>query len=494
MRTVVVNTFDEWRGAARDELARDRPPEALAFRSHQADRPTLGLLFDEEATDSTDSKSVGTAASPKNVPRGFLEVARKVACHRDEGRWDLLYRVLWRLAHGEPELLEVITDDEVITLTRWEKSVSRDAHKAQAFVRFRRIDTTDGQEEQYVAWHRPDHRILPLVAPFFSRRFPEMAWSILTPDESVLWDRTALHFGPGVPASMAPKGDDLEDLWRTYYGAIFNPARIKLSMMKREMPVRYWETLPETRVIPDLLADAPRRLEKMARQIARPVESAAVYLPEARDLGSLAAAAAVCQGCELHRRATQTVFGRGPANARILLVGEQPGDQEDRTGEPFVGPAGEVLSAAMLEAGLDRNQVYLTNAVKHFHWEETGERRLHKKPPARAMAACAPWLEAEIAAIRPEVLVCLGTTATQVVAGRDRKLTHDRGQVLATRHCERTILSWHPSSILRAMSPAEAEQRRAELVADLRLALQQRSEPAVGDDPLRSGQAANDRG
>lgn len=492
MRTVVVNTFDEWRAAARDELVRDRPPEALAFRAHQAERPTLGLLFDEEAAEAMDSKAVGTVASPKNVPREFVDVARKVACHRDERCWDLLYRVLWRLTHGEPELLEVITDDDVITLTRWEKSVSRDAHKAQAFVRFRRIDGTDGQEEQYVAWHRPDHRILPLVAPFFSRRFPEMTWSILTPDESVMWDRTELHFGPGVPASMAPKGDDLEDLWRTYYGAIFNPARIKLAMMKREMPVRHWKTLPETRIIPDLLADAPRRLETMARQTARPVESAAAFLPEARDLGSLAAAAAVCQGCDLHRRATQTVFGRGPANARILLVGEQPGDQEDRTGEPFVGPAGEVLAAAMQEAGLDRDQVYLTNAVKHFHWEETGERRLHKKPPARAMAACAPWLEAEIAAVRPEVIVCLGTTATQVVAGREAKLTRDRGQVLATRHCERTILTWHPSSILRAMSPADGEQRRAELIADLRLAVRQLPEPTGEAAPPGSGQVAVD--
>ncbi|AMV20804.1 UdgX family uracil-DNA binding protein [Planctomyces sp. SH-PL14] len=459
MHTITVTTFDDWRQAARDLLALGQGPEAVMFRAHSAERPTLGLTFDD-----TPRSTVAPAAAT-TVPRAFLELARTVGCHRDAGRWDLLYRTLWRLTHDEPELLEVITDDDVIRLTRMEKAVSRDAHKAKAFVRFRRI--AEGAMEQYVAWHRPDHLILPLVAPFFSRRFPEMAWSILTPDASVLWDGESLHFGEGVPASAAPQGDALEELWKTYYGSIFNPARIKLRAMKREMPVRHWETLPETRIIPDLLADAPRRLETMARQTTRPVESAAAFLPAARDLASLAAAAACCQGCDLHARATQTVFGRGPGDARIVLIGEQPGDQEDLTGEPFVGPAGEVLNEALREAGIARQEVYLTNAVKHFHWEETGTRRLHKKPPARAMAACFPWLEAELAAIRPTVVVCLGATAAQVIVGRDTRLGRQRGVVLSTRHCERTLVSWHPSSILRAMTPEEGEQRRSELIEDL---------------------------
>ena len=461
MHTITVTTFDDWRQAARDLLALGQGPEAVMFRSQSAERPTLGLTFDD-----TPRSTVAPAAAT-NVPRAFLELARTVACHRDPGRWDLLYRTLWRLTHGEPELLEVITDDDVIRLTRMEKAVSRDAHKAKAFVRFRRI--AEGEMEQYVAWHRPDHLILPLVAPFFARRFPEMAWSILTPDASVLWDGESLHFGEGVPASAAPQGDALEELWKTYYGSIFNPARIKLRAMKREMPVRHWETLPETRIIPDLLADAPRRLETMARQTTRPVESAAAFLPAPRDLASLATAAACCQGCDLHSRATQTVFGRGPGDARIVLIGEQPGDQEDRQGAPFVGPAGEVLDRALAEVGLARERLYVTNVVKHFKFEPRGKRRIHQTPRAPEINACRPWIEAELALIKPEVLVCLGATAARALISSDFRILKERGRFVSGRWAPKTLATLHPSAVLRGEDDADQARLYAMLVEDLRL-------------------------
>jgi DNA polymerase len=195
------------------------------------------------------------------VSAAFLKLARSVACHRDPRRWDLLYRLLWRLTHDEPRLLEVVTDDDVYRTRTWEKQVRRDAHKMRAFVRFRRCER-DGQP-WYIAWHRPDHRVVRTVAPFFADRFSSMKWSILTPDESVSWDLQQLVFGPGMPRDAAPQADELESMWLTYYGSTFNPARVKLAAMRAEMPVRHWPTLPETQVIGRLLDEAPQRVAEM---------------------------------------------------------------------------------------------------------------------------------------------------------------------------------------------------------------------------------------
>jgi uracil-DNA glycosylase len=459
---IPVRDFDDWRRKARRCLREGIPPEEVRFTSEDDDQPLLNL---PDETPEQLYEHVPPGMFPR-VPAVFLEMAKTAACHNDRHRWDLLYRVLWRLTHGETDLLDVAIDDDVHKLSLMERSVSKDAHKAKAFVRFRRIDGVEGDE--YVAWHRPDHRILKLVAPFFSRQFPNLHWSILTPDESVLWDGRELHYGPGVPASEAPDEDTLEDLWRTYYGSIFNPARIKLKGMKREMPVRHWATLPETHVLPQLLKDAPRRVAAMRKATVNQPRSAEDFLPERRTLRTLADAAKHCEGCELHKRATQTVFGEGSKTARIVLVGEQPGDQEDLRGHPFVGPAGRVLEEALREAGIDRSDVYITNAVKHFHWEPRGERRLHKKPPARAIAACKPWLEAEIEVLQPEVIVCLGATAAQSVIGREAKVTRDRGKILASPLCQQTVMTWHPSAVLRAPDATARAKMQAELIHDLK--------------------------
>lgn len=199
-------------------------------------------------------------------------------------------------------------------------------------------------------------------------------------------------------------------------------------------------------------------------------QSAADYLPARKTLRTLSRAAQDCQGCELYQRATQAVFGKGRSTARIVLVGEQPGDQEDLRGEPFVGPAGHLLDEALEEAGIDRDVVYLTNAVKHFHWEEKGHRRLHKKPPARAIAACRPWLEAELEVLQPKVLLCLGATSALSIIGVEARLTKDRGRILTSRYCDQTLMTWHPSAVLRAPDHASRRRLREELVDDLRTA------------------------
>ena len=179
--------------------------------------------------------------------------------------------------------------------------------------------------------------------------------------------------------------------------------------------------------------------------------------PHTRSLEKLRDAAARCTACPLHRNATQTVFGEGRSTADVVFVGEQPGDAEDRAGHPFVGPAGKLLDRALVEAGIDRSEVYVTNAVKHFKWEPHGKRQLHKTPSSRDIAACRPWLQAELAVLQPRVLVALGATATGALLGPEVKVLRDRGKVMKSEFCEQTIVTVHPSSLLRATDEAARE-------------------------------------
>jgi DNA polymerase len=197
-------------------------------------------------------------------------------------------------------------------------------------------------------------------------------------------------------------------------------------------------------------------------------EGAAPFVPAGAGLAELKAAAAHCKGCELYRHATQTVFGRGSAHARIVFIGEQPGDQEDLQGAPFVGPAGEVFDRALAEAGLPREALYVTNAVKHFKFELRGKRRIHQTPRATELNACRPWLEAELALIKPDVLVCLGATAARAIFGDKFRITRDRGQFAATRWAARTIATYHPSAVLRGETEAQQAELYAMLLEDLK--------------------------
>jgi uracil-DNA glycosylase family protein len=195
--------------------------------------------------------------------------------------------------------------------------------------------------------------------------------------------------------------------------------------------------------------------------------SAAEFLPEKRNLTALRKAAASCRGCELWRDATQTVFGEGPRRASLMLVGEQPGDREDREGKPFVGPAGRLLDRALEEAGIDRSLVYTTNAVKHFKWRPRGKRRLHQTPRAGEIEACKPWLETEIEAVRPDALVALGSTAAKAVFGSKVRVMRDRGKLLESPYAEVATVTVHPSSVLRVPEDEQRKVARAELIEDL---------------------------
>jgi uracil-DNA glycosylase len=230
---------------------------------------------------------------------------------------------------------------------------------------------------------------------------------------------------------------------------------------------------PTVRRLHGLAAQGRREAERAEQQEVLRLEAegggATSFVPAGADLEALAAAAKHCQGCPLYREATQTVFGRGRADARIMLVGEQPGDQEDVRGAPFVGPAGELLDRALQEVGLDRESLYVTNAVKHFKFVLRGKRRIHQTPRLSEIVACRPWVEAELALIRPDTLVCLGATAARALLGGDFRLMRDRGRVFATRWAPHTLATLHPSAVLRGEDAAAQERLYAVLRDDLRL-------------------------
>jgi len=210
--------------------------------------------------------------------------------------------------------------------------------------------------------------------------------------------------------------------------------------------------------------------QKVNSASATAERSAAEFLPTRMTLGNLREASQHCRGCELYRNATQTVFGEGPATAKVMIIGEVPGDQEDREGHPFVGPAGRLLDEGLQAAGIERSEVYVTNAVKHFKWEPRGKRRLHAKPSAREITACRPWMEAELEVIQPAIVVCLGAVAAAATLGRAFRLTVQRGEIVETTPAQAALATWHPSAVLRTPDPDARHRKRDEFFADLQTA------------------------
>ena len=457
-------TWRDWQALAATLIAHGVSP-GQADWNDPAGAPDL---FRTAATDEPglNGCAVAGSAHTRTWTAEFTRDARVAMRHRDPRRWDLLYRLAWRLAGDEPDVLDNPIDPDVRRLRDYAMQVRRDVHKMHAFVRFRKLETKDGPV--YVAFYRPDHLILPVVRSFFVERFGSMRWSILTPDGSLHWDGSACRSGPPAARHDAPEGDALERLWRTYYAAIFNPARTNLRAMRREMPVRHWDLLPETHDIAALVASAPERTSTMVDSRSE-APSARPFVPDTVSLRALREASRGCTGCDLYRNATQTVFGEGSRRADVMLVGEQPGDEEDTRGEPFVGPAGRVLDAALDEAGVPRTEVYVTNAVKHFKYEPRGKWRIHKKPDAAEVRACRPWLEAEIRSVAPKVIVCLGATAAQALLGPQARVGTAAAPV-ASPWGASTLITYHPSAVLRARDSSSRAEMRARLVHDLALA------------------------
>jgi probable DNA metabolism protein len=422
--------FDGWRKAARALALNDVKPSDVTWRV-RGHAPEPSALLPEPPQ--------STCQGTFNVSAKFIALAQSAILHRDPERFAILYRLLWRL-RNDHDLLTRANAPDIAQVVAMADAVHRDQHRMQTSVRLREIGRE--QKSHYVAWFEPEHHIVEASAPFFAGRFADMPWSILTPDVCAHWDGHAVSITPGISEAEAPTEGRLEETWRRYYASIFNPTRLK--MMQTEMPKR--RNPPQASLIKPLIDNAEHsRAATMARAETEPAMS---RKQAADDIETLREQAADCRACPLWKDATQTVFGVGPQNAQIMLVGEQPGDKEDLAGKPFVGPAGQMLDRALEEAGIDRTKVYVTNAVKHFKFVPRGKIRLHQKPNTAEIRACRQWYERELAAIKPALVVAMGATAAQGVLGKATPINKNRGRPIELDGTT-ALVTVHPSYLLR---------------------------------------------
>ena len=443
-----VGTLAAWRDAARRLAAGAAAPADVDWGIASEGAPAL---FD---------RPLPEGGGALRVPRAFPGLAETLVPERSGEGMALAYALLFRLQRS-PTLLGNRADADVARAEAIAKAVRRDRHKMHAFVRFKEVGAAAGGRRRFTAWFEPDHRIEELAVPFFADRFGDMDWLIATPEVTALFEAGRLRFEARATARPA-RGDPLEALWTTYYGSIFNPARLKPDAMRAEMPRKYWRNLPEAAAIPSLIAGARARVDTMraaaplpARAAAPPTEETAMRMPAQNDLfgattiEDLARDARGCTRCPLHHDATQVVFGEGPSAARVVFVGEQPGDKEDLAGRPFVGPAGQLFTESTEAVGIDRADYYVTNAVKHFKFVQRGKRRIHQKPGASEVTACNWWLEQELRVVDPELAVAMGATALHALTGNGAGLLKRRGGVERTRDGRRCLVTVHPSYLLR---------------------------------------------
>jgi DNA polymerase len=447
--------LDGFRAAVRRLIAAAVPPDAVIWDSGAGD------LFGETAPVET---------APVALPRALAALIETVVCHRDPERYALLYALVWRVTQGERALLEIASDPLMHRLNLMSKTIHRDIHKMHAFLRFREVCDANGKE-RYVAWFEPEHYILDAAAPFFVARFRSLSWSILTPLGSLHWDGENLVAGPPAAKSDAPDGDAFEAAWRGYYESTFNPARVNPTVMRGHMPKKYWRNLPETQAIPTLVQEAPARMRAMIeREAAMPTKrdpAKAVAAMAEQEPKSLTALNTLISASEpLVPGADHAVLGEGPVGAAIALVGEQPGDQEDREGRPFVGPAGQLLNQALEEAGIDRKSVYVTNAVKHFKFEPRGKKRIHQKPTMGEVKRYRWWLMKELDFVAPKLVVALGGTAAAALAGKAVAVTKARGK--ADFDGRAGFITVHPSYLLRIPDEDAKQKAYKDFVADLK--------------------------
>jgi DNA polymerase len=452
--------FAFWRERARGVIQCDVPPDRISW----VEPGGTGDLFAVEGPSRSEKRPPvpGNDARPVRASKRFMQLARNAALHSDPERFGLLYRVLWRL-QSNPRMMEDKADPDVRRVEELDKSVRRDSHKMHAFVRFREVASEDGGEH-FVAWFEPDHHIVRANAGFFMRRFANMTWSILTPRGCLHWDGEVMRESGPARREDAPQGDPVEQLWKSYYASIFNPARLKVGAMLSEMPKKYWKNMPEAELISDLIAGAQAREAGMVAAGARQFEDR----PDTLD--AIATAIERCRQCPIGELHNQAVMGEGPRDAALMIVGEQPGDQEDQVGRPFIGPAGQLLDEHLERAGIERGAAYVTNAVKHFKYVpkivQGGKRRIHQSPQAKEIDTCRWWLEAERNLVKPRVILALGASAARSILGKTVSISKARGEPIALEDGSELWVTAHPSYLLR-LDGAAREQQAALFAADL---------------------------
>ena len=479
VRLASETDFEGWRTAARSLLTQSIAPENIEWRVGEE----MTGLFDTPEFVPTAPQSLQFNQLQFKVSPDFIALCKTAILYRDPKRFGLLYRLLWRLKKA-PKLMQISFDPDVSQLQAMAQAVRRDLHKMKAFVRFREINSEIGTESSFVAWFEPSHHIVEASAPFFIGRFTNMRWSILTPEVCMHWNGSALSYSPGASKAEAPAEDAGEDLWRAYYSSIFNPARLKVTAMQSQMPKKYWRNLPEADLIAGLVANAGKRKDAMiAAQPTEPQRKIVKYVAkQEKAIPPLDASDAMNALRALNDRmlavaefplaayATQAVLGTGIVPATIMLLGEQPGEQEDLAGQPFIGPAGKLLDQALQEAGIVRSEVYVTNTLKHYKFKLQGTRRIHLVPGVGDINTYLPWLQSEIAIVQPQVIVALGAIAARAITGQEIGMEANRGKLFPLTNGMQALVTFHPSFILRTQDKVTKQLRYQQLVTDLKLA------------------------
>jgi DNA polymerase len=480
-----VEVEGEMAGEGESEAGRDaRLPGAAsaadAARCAESARSTAQTTVDTAALDALTTAPPLTAPA---IPRDLLAQLQTASCFRAPDRWALLYRVLWRWTHGERHVVDP-ADPDGAQLALRVQSIEHETDELLSFTRFRLRDPSMGLPE-FVGWYEPRHDILKRAAARFAQPMGDSTWMLATPHGAVFWNGMLLRIDrcateedqqaaqavpPDVMAGEATTSEPAEALWLAYYASVVNalPTPARLS---------YWRTPPAGPPLPAHLARKRSRLGAQAVTVTvpqtPPVEYSALTPPLREAVGPLAA----CRRCALWRNAKQAVAGAGPAHATIMAIGEQPGEYENQHGEPFTGPAGQLLDAVLARAGLDRAALYLTYAVKHYKWETLDQQRVHRTPERREVEACRHWLEQELTRVAPRVIVTLGATALKALTGAHVNLSEYVGQTIA--HRERLIVpTWHPVYALRT---ADA-RLRADIVESIVTTFRRAAALAVGGE------------
>jgi len=468
VRLTSVNDFAEWRLAARALLLRGTRPDEVVW-----DDPAKAVdLFVEPEDRPADvsGRAVGV------VPPRFLELAETAICHREVLRFGLLYRLLFRL-QKDRGLIELRSDPDISKLYRLATEVRRDAQAMKAAIR------EAGAKGRFAVWIEPEHYVLERTIPAVIEDHRDMAWAILAPYRSAAWDGEQLVFGAGARRGGAPRNGAGETAWYSYFSKIFSGPTSPRATGRNPPAGGLIASLTQ------MQAEVPMHRQSSSDS---PVPKRSGGEEEVSNISSLADARAAVQGCRrcpLYEHASQAVFGEGPQAAEVMFVGEQPGDQEDLAGKPFVGPAGQVFDRALETAGLDRRRIYVTNAVKHFKFEPRGKRRIHQKPNAGEIQACRFWLELEREFVRPKLVVAMGATAVQSLLGKSASISSLRGKKLELPDGAALLVTVHPSYLLRI---PEADRKAEELKrfeADLRAV--RAYVDRRGDDVRRGGDPTN---
>jgi probable DNA metabolism protein len=458
----IENHFAAWRAASLVALAEGVTPESIEWRIKEgADSASLHDQAAFDYAETSESAVLARAAPAVQVSKELAALLHDAALYREPQRWAFLYKVLWRWQRGDRSTASP-ADVDVARLYRMAKCVRRAKHDMIAYVRFRKQEP-DARTPEYIAWYEPEHDVLGWAAEHFAQRMGRSSWMIATPHGAAFWDGNQLHIEAGwaLPHEhRCDAEDEAEALWLAYYRSIFNPARLNEAALEQHMPVRFWKGLPEAHLIPAMISEAKigaRRVAQASSVAMRAGKSIAVEAEFAQPVRDQPSSLDACRRCDLWRHATQAVGSAGPDDAQIMLIGEQPGDQEDLSGEPFIGPAGQLLDIAITRAGLSRTQLYLTNAVKHFKWEPRGKRRLHKTAAQREVEACSYWLERELQTVRPRVIVVLGATALNALL-RERASLHDYMGAPFELEGGWAIATYHPSFALRQQDDAARDK------------------------------------